>query len=397
MCRLARVSAIATSKYCIFRYFFIKNPEEPIMSSNNKSRKLQPMRKSSHFVVLFPISLTVIIALGCNALPHLQQRSLQLQPVELPLQSETPNIEEISNLAISPDGNLLVANGQTEPLQLRHTSNGKPLLTLQEGHQAARVTAIAFSPDSKTLAGAVYSHQIILWDTQSGNIKQRLVGHRDWITALKFSPDSKMLASGSNDKTVKIWDIKTGKPQKTVQTFQAVKQIHFSPNSTMMQSADIAGTVQQWQVKTGQLNQKLANLQNKIAPGGMDYPVGFSANGKLMARADDDNAIRVWNLETGKLVLTFAGHHDRAKVVSFSPNSLLLATAGGSGEKGLLTGGNFHDLRLWDVQTGRLVAQSDKGQYIMSIVFAPHTKTLITGGDGGKVRLWSLSEVTSSP
>jgi WD40 repeat protein len=71
----------------------------------------------------------------------------------------------------------------------------------------------------------------------------------------------------------------------------------------------------------------------------------------------------------------------------------LLASMGGSGEHEITTGGNFHDLRLWDIQTGQLVAASNKRQYSMGLIFAPHLNTLVTAERSDSVDLWKIDAV----
>ncbi len=368
------------------------------------------MNQKGHALFLSITALTVFGVVGYRALPDLGPRTMfQLESTELLLQSsEQRSSEVISNLAISPDGNLLVANGITDALQLYRKSDGQSLIILKDGGKAASALAVAFAPDSKTIAGPRFdyqrSHQIILWDTQNGNIKQRLIGHSDEVDAVAFSPNGKLLASGSYDKTVKIWNAETGKLEKTFQTSQSVETVSFSPDSTIIRSADKAGTVQQWQIQTGQLLQTLDNPQSKgrTVPG--FYNVAFSADGKLIARAnegkgiaDKANGISVWNLETGKLVSTLPGHYGMTADVRFSPNGRLLASRGGSGAHEFGTGGNLGNLRLWDVQTGQLVAESDKYQYPGILVFDPHLNIVVTTGHSGKLRLWKLDAIPQSP
>ncbi|KAL7785180.1 hypothetical protein V8C37DRAFT_394617, partial [Trichoderma ceciliae] len=67
-----------------------------------------------------------------------------------------------------------------------------------EGHSSS-VLAIAFSPDSKTLASASNDNTVQLWDAATGAPQQTLEGHRYWVSAIAFSLDSKTLASASND------------------------------------------------------------------------------------------------------------------------------------------------------------------------------------------------------
>jgi WD40 repeat protein len=363
------------------------------------------MKQKGHTLFLSITALTVFGVAGYHALPNWgQPTSLQLKSTELLLQSSDRRSSEVisRNLAISPDGNLLVANGITDALQLYRKSDGQSLIMLKDGGEGAPVTAVAFAPDSKTIAGARFdyqqSHQIILWDTQSGNIKQRLIGHSAEVGAVVFAPNGKLLASGSYDKTVKIWNTETGKLEKTFQTSQSVETVSFSPDSTIIRSADTAGTVQQWQIETGQLLQTLDTLQSEDGPKeDARYNFAFSADGKLIARANEGKGIRVWNLETGKLVSTLPGHDVLTLGSSFSPSGLLVASIGASGAREIGTGGNLYNLRLWDVQTGQLVAESDKYQNLDSLVFDPHLKTIVTAGRSGRVKLWKLDAIPQPP
>jgi WD40 repeat protein len=81
----------------------------------------------------------------------------------------------------------------------------------------AQITALAWSPDGRYLAGSYYSNnRIYLWDLQ--NTRPRLKngaqmpdlsfgrdGHTTTITDLTWSPDERHLASSSLDSTIIIW------------------------------------------------------------------------------------------------------------------------------------------------------------------------------------------------
>lgn len=52
------------------------------------------------------------------------------------------------------------------------------------------------------------------WDVTSGEVRQTLVGHKDWILSVAFRPHADpahpLLASSSSDETIKLWDLQNG-------------------------------------------------------------------------------------------------------------------------------------------------------------------------------------------
>lgn len=73
-----------------------------------------------------------------------------------------------------------------------------------------------------------------------------------------------------------------------------------------------------------------------------DVPVitalALQQNGNLLATSGDDHAVRLWDVDTGKLVRTLRGHGDWVTSVSFFEN----------GSK-LLTGGRDRKLLIWEL------------------------------------------------
>ncbi len=86
--------------------------------------------------------------------------------------------------------------------------------------------------------------------------------------------------------------------------------------------------------------------------------------------------------ETGATeIKTFRGHTQGVWSVSFSPDGLTLAS-----------GGSDRYVRIWDIETGRLL-RSLRGhtQDIRQVAFSPDGQTLATGSEDRTIRLWNPS------
>ena len=121
-----------------------------------------------------------------------------------------------------------------------------------KGHTDA-VVAVAFSPDSKTLASASYDGTLKLWDMTTGKERATLGEYKGCLGCVAFSPDGKTLASGAigspvyfpDLKNVKLWDVATGKVRATLEgnTFH-VHSVAFSPDGKTL--ASVNGDVKLW-------------------------------------------------------------------------------------------------------------------------------------------------------
>ncbi len=114
----------------------------------------------------------------------------------------------ISNAKISPDGNFIVANCQSDGVAILWEKSDPQPYRIFESAQAG--TAVGFGQTGNTtnvFVGTDKGH-ILQFSNHSKWLSREFVGHSKRVTKLSVSKDSKYLITGSDDQTIKIWKLR---------------------------------------------------------------------------------------------------------------------------------------------------------------------------------------------
>jgi hypothetical protein len=126
----------------------------------------------------------------------------------LPVDKDLSGITDFA-LALSPTNKLLALSGEWggnyRSIHLWDLGTGKKLR--QFGRCRGGYGALAFSPDSRTLATAAQDKRIRLWEVATGSERLVLEGHTGPVLKLLFAENGKTLVSTSNDTTALVWDL----------------------------------------------------------------------------------------------------------------------------------------------------------------------------------------------
>lgn len=169
-------------------------------------------------------------------------------------------------VALSTDGTL-VATGDGANIQTWDARTGEPVQRLEGywkdetekedwlGHEK-EVTALAFSPDGAILVSGGADKTIVFWELETGEVKGTGDGHFAAITRLVFSEQGKIVLSGSADNKAKTWRVPGGKVSGTYIGHQsAVKGVAFGPDAESILTGGDDGSVRLWDtVNTTQLH-----------------------------------------------------------------------------------------------------------------------------------------------
>lgn len=258
-----------------------------------------------------------------------------------------------------------------------HTYSETALLT---GH-TWEASAVAFSPDGKTLASAHRDDPLRLWDVHTGQLRVMLTGYVNDVNAIVFSPDGKTLAV-ANSYEILLWNAETGKQHTILEGHTGlVKAIAFTADGKSLVSASWDETLRIWNVRTRQLR---ATFKVNI-----DRTTLFSPDGKTLASANWNlQRIQLWETHTGQLRHT---HTARTGSITFSPGSIAFSPDGQTLASASRGDWSVYPIQLWDVETGRNRANFIGHTWIVNaIVFAPDGKTLVSGSGDGTIRVWNV-------
>ena len=159
---------------------------------------------------------------------------------------------------------------------------------------AGILTAIAFSPNGKTLAagasgglksGSPDKGTTYLLNVNSGKRTQTL-GPGGGAEA--FSPNGVMLATagGPHNRATYLWDADSGDMIATLNDHHgsSVESVSFSPNGKMLATNDRDGIVYLWQLPRGPLTRSVPPPGSVSPPGGSNIDaVAFSPRGTVLA------------------------------------------------------------------------------------------------------------------
>ncbi len=324
-------------------------------------------------------------------------------------------------VAFSPDGMRLLTTGADGMARIWSVGTGACELVIQSTGELRKGS---FSPDGRRVVIGCLDGRARVWNTESGHLELELSGHEREVRIASYSADGTRILTASWDGSARVWNAITGAQELALVGWPSVERtLAFSPDGERLVTFDDSGS-REWdrrtlselvprghstKVRCGTRVESTGaltgfsrdprsyswDLDAVSAPieleGLATEPVAIflSPGGERLYTVGRDDSARLWDVESGKQIadlgplssdFNLSGNVDRVTSASFSPDGTRLVTAQHPAGTA----------RLWDARTGaELFVLHDQDAFILCASFSPTGERVLTTSPDRSISIWS--------
>jgi WD40 repeat protein len=298
--------------------------------------------------------------------------------------------------ALAPEGRFYAVQTAEGVALLYDLEIGKVVRQLgQKGvarYGSGSCTAIAFSPDGKTMAQGVAFNTVRLWDLASGKVREwTRDGHGGALATVAISPDGKVVTTAASDDTVRVWDATTGKERRhfpvaggDAGTLSADGRLLAVPAAGVMHLWDVEGGKEVRSFRPANQAPNVPVLSARFSPDGRRVAVA-----SFGVQARNSWAVHVWDVADGRerqhvvgevWLGNFPATFDRYLAdYALSPDGAFLLTLASEpvATKPGAPPATVFVLRLWDVATGDELWKAEAEEAFRAGIFSPDGRVVV--------------------
>jgi len=239
---------------------------------------------------------------------------------------------------------------------------------------------LALSKDEKYLVNGSDSTYMEIFNLANPEKKPVVVnGHSGFVTDIKFMPDNSGFISSSRDRTLRLTNQITGESKKIVSLPFDIKSIDISSNGKLLAAASTSGKLIIVDLKDFSFKEIKDESPNRILSVAFHPSRPIVAYGLEVVGEKPKGTVKIFNINTQKVEKELGGHKAGISDLEFSPDGLLLASAGLD-----------RKLQMWvvdHVEDLPIVMDNNNG-YVWKLSFSKGSDYLIASFNDGEVRVW---------
>ncbi|KAI0266497.1 WD repeat protein [Gloeopeniophorella convolvens] len=320
------------------------------------------------------------------------------------------NRKNISTIALSPDGNVLISVDDDGRALMVNFRRG---VVLHHFNFKKPVRAIKFSPDGSFIAVTHGSH-VQVWRTPNHlvrefapfNLHRTYTGHHDDVLSIEWSPDSKCFITTSKDMTARLYTLDPTEGFRT-KTFaghkDTVLNAYFSSDSNSVYTISRDGVVFVWKAKPSESPLSDDEDQGPVASTSRDPLIAHVRWGIHQRHYFNQPNTKVvcstFHKASGLLIVGFSSGvfglwelpaFTNVHTLSISQEKISSVAVNASGEWLAFGARKLGQLLVWEWQSESYILKQ-QGHFfdVNTLAYSPDGQYIATGGDDGKVKLWN--------
>jgi WD40 repeat protein len=273
------------------------------------------------------------------------------------------NGEGLRALAFAPDSKFLAVAGTGSIIRIWNLTTGELERTFENSKRS--LSGLAFSPNGKILA-ASGSGGVALWDIATGQIKTKLPDYLYYPVAIAFTPDGSRIVVGCSDAKIVVWNIDANREEFAFHNRGGVMGLAYDHHHDTVVTCSVGGEITLIDLllrmpndgETKRITELLAQLDDD------SYPVREKADREFLTIGPiAQAALADAEANSASLEVRIRSRRIRSKILS-TPRAILEGDAeqvfcvSCSPATGMVaSGGNDGIVKLWDIQSGKLLFQ----------------------------------------
>jgi WD40 repeat protein len=246
------------------------------------------------------------------------------------------------------------------------------LATIRGGWPETARRAV-FSRDGRWLCGAGERNTARLWDLTTG---QEHLAIPDRVHDVVFSEDGQTMVTRGAENWATVWDVQQALKLKTLREHAAVlTSVAVSRDGRLVVTGDWRGTLKTWSAWPG---------RERIPGPTQQHATTCSPDGRLIATSPYSQGLVVLSSDSGRELLRAHRKNEDYYVAEFSPDSRRIVTVG------------YHKhARVWDAHSGQiLLTLRGHRREVWAVDWSPDGRHIATGSFDATAKIWDAETGT---